>query len=96
MFGSALSKMVTYDVLQKQGHIPKVAQIDASDIPHTISGNTVSSDFRPLQRQLGVTGDTQPQPAPEKTARSTNRIAAKPRSPRMLLSDRSNAAQGLE
>jgi hypothetical protein len=99
MFGSSISKMVTYDVLQKQGRIPKVAQINASDIPHTISGNTVSSDFRPLQRQLGVTGDNpqpQAQPAPKKTARSTNRIAAKPRSPRMLLSNRSNAAQGLE
>ena len=30
------------------------------------------------------------------TKRSTNRIAAKPRSPRMLLSNRSNAAQGLK
>jgi len=99
MFGSAISKMVTYDVLQKQGHIPKVAQIDASDIPHTTSGNTVSSDFRPLQRQLGATGNSaepQAQPAARKTARPTNKIAAKPRSPRMLLSNRSNAAQGIK
>ncbi len=56
MIGPAMSKMVTYDVLQRQGHLPKVSQIDADEIPHTVSGNRVSSDFRPLQRRLGVSG----------------------------------------
>ncbi len=99
MFGPAISKMVTYDILEKQGHIPKVANIDASDIPHTISGNTVTSDFRPLQRRLGVTGDnakSQPQRSSKKTSSPTNRIATKPRPLQMLLSDRPNAAQGLK
>ncbi len=56
MIGPAMGKMVTYDVLQRQGHLPKVSQIDADEIPHTVSGNRVSSDFRPLQRRLGVSG----------------------------------------
>lgn len=56
MIGPAMGKMVTYDVLQKQGHLPKVSQIDADEIPHTVSGNRVNLDFRPLQRRLGVSG----------------------------------------
>lgn len=95
--GSSIARTFAFDAAQKRGLAPEDAQ--ESDYPFTSSGNTAIFAFGPMQRMLGVASnkiEPQAQPTPKKTARSTNRIAAKPRSPRMLLSNRSNAAQGLE